>query len=236
METKIKICGLTRQQDIEYCNEALPDFIGFVFAKSRRQVSFKTAEGLKASLDNRIKSVGVFVNDDIPFIKRLCVQGIIDYIQLHGDEDNSYIQCLTDQLVKADCLKPIIKAVRVKDAQSLSKAGQYCTDFLLLDTFTDKEYGGTGRSFDWELVGRLRVSGSLSNSCGLSGTSGLNVMDKPFFLAGGLNYTNVIQAINTARPFCVDISSGVESSGVESNGVKDGAKIKNIVNLIRSVK
>ncbi len=210
METKIKICGLTRQQDIEYCNEALPDLVGFVFAKSRRQVSFETAEGLKASLDSQIKSAGVFVNADIPFIKSLCVEGIIDYIQLHGDEDNSYIQCLNDQLVKADCLKPVIKALRVKDAQSLSIAGQYSTDFLLLDTFTDREYGGTGKSFDWELVGSL---------------------NRPFFLAGGLNYENVLQAINTAHPFCVDISSGVES-----NGFKDRTKIKNIVKLIRSVK
>ncbi len=225
LETKIKICGLTRQQDIEYCNEALPDFVGFVFAKSRRQVSFEIAKRLKAYLDNRIRSVGVFVNADIPFIERLCVQGIIDYIQLHGDEDNSFVQCLTDQLVKADCLKPIIKAVRVKDAQSLSKAGQYCTDFLLLDTFTGKEYGGTGISFDWELAG------SMNGMCDTSSVGSTRSISLPFFLAGGLNYENVLQAINIARPFCVDISSGVES-----NGFKDEFKIKNIVNLIRSVK
>ncbi len=225
METRIKICGLTRQQDIEYCNETLPDFVGFVFAKSRRQVSFEIAERLKAYLDNRIRSVGVFVNADISFIERLCVQGVIDYIQLHGDEDNSYIEYLREQLVKAACLKPIIKALRVKDALSLSTASQYSTDFLLLDTFTDTEYGGTGRSFDWKLAG------SMNGMCYMSGVSSASSKNVPFFLAGGLNHENVLQAIKTSRPFCVDISSGVES-----NGFKDEAKIKNIVNLIRSVK
>lgn len=228
METKIKICGLTRQQDIEYCNEALPDFIGFVFAKSRRQVSFKTAEKLKTSLDSRIKAVGVFVNEDIEHIKSLCSQDIIDYIQLHGDEENSYIVSLKEQLSSSGCLKPIIKAVRVKDAQTLSKAGQYCTDFLLFDTFTDKSYGGTGKTFDWELVGRLNSVNGMINISSTSVSSSRNI---PFFLAGGLNCENVLEAIKTAQPFCVDISGGVES-----NGLKDEVKIKNIVNLIRSVK
>ena len=85
--TKIKICGLTRLQDIEFVNEALPDFIGFVFANSCRRVSIDTAFQLKSSLDYRIKAVGVFVNENISVIKQLCQSNIIDYVQLHGDED-----------------------------------------------------------------------------------------------------------------------------------------------------
>ncbi|HEX2925707.1 MAG TPA: phosphoribosylanthranilate isomerase [Ruminiclostridium sp.] len=208
-DTKIKICGLSRIQDIEYVNDALPDFIGFVFAQSRRQVKPEAAGELKAALDNRIKAVGVFVNEDTAFIKDLCHHGIIDYIQLHGDESNEYIANLKLQLERANCSKPIIKAVRVKDSETMGAAGQYNTDFLLLDTYIDREYGGTGKAFDWKLA---------------SSTV------KPFFLAGGLNYNNVLQAINTAKPFSVDISSGVET-----DGNKDRTKIKNIVKLIRSV-
>ncbi len=209
-ETKIKICGLSRIQDIEYVNESLPDFIGFVFAKSRRQVEPEAAEKLKAALDRGIKAVGVFVNEDTALIRGLCKGGIIDYIQLHGDEDNEYIAKLKTQLEKAGCSKPIIKAVRVKDTETLNTAGQFDTDFLLLDTFAGKEYGGTGKTFDWKLA---------------------NSISRPFFLAGGLQYDNVLEAVKTARPFCVDISSGVET-----DGFKDGVKIKDIVKLIRSVK
>ncbi len=209
-ETKIKICGLSRIQDIEYVNESLPDFIGFVFTKSRRQVEPEAAEKLKAALDRGVKAVGVFVNEDMSLIKSLCKDGIIDYIQLHGDEDNEYIAELKTQLEKAGCLKPIIKAVRVKDAEALNTAVEFDTDFLLLDTFTGKEYGGTGKTFDWKLAKSI---------------------SRPFFLAGGLRCDNVLQAVKTAGPFCVDISSGVET-----NGFKDGAKIKDIVKLIRSVK
>ena len=209
-ETKIKICGLSRIQDIEYVNESLPDFIGFVFTKSRRQVEPEAAEKLKAALDRGVKAVGVFVNEDMSLIKSLCKDGIIDYIQLHGDEDNEYIAKLKTQLEKAGCLKRIIKAVRVKDAGALNTAVEFDTDFLLLDTFTGKEYGGTGKTFDWKLAKSI---------------------SRPFFLAGGLRCDNVLQAVKTAGPFCVDISSGVET-----NGFKDGAKIKDIVKLIRSVK
>lgn len=209
-ETKIKICGLTRKQDIEYVNEALPDFIGFVFAKSRRQVSAETAAELKSLLDVRIKSVGVFVNEDISFICGLSSKGVIDYIQLHGDEDCKYIEALKEQLRKSDCSTPIIKAVRVKDAGSLHMLQEFNSDFFLLDTYSDKEYGGTGKTFDWSLAQNI---------------------GKPFFLAGGLNYDNITDAINKAGPFCLDVSSGVETEGF-----KDRTKIIGLVEFIRSVK
>lgn len=210
-DTKIKICGLSRQQDIEYVNEALPDFVGFVFAKSRRQVSPVTAAGLKSSLDKRIKSVGVFVNEDINLIETLCTQGIIDYIQLHGDESPLYLQELTARLEKASCYKPLIKAVRVDGPMSLKEVlNLSSTEYLLLDAFSGIEYGGTGKTFDWKLAKGI---------------------GKPFFLAGGLNYDNVISAIDTVRPFCLDVSSGVET-----DGFKDRKKILDLIKLVRSVK
>ncbi len=208
--TRIKICGLTRKQDIEYVNEVLPDFIGFVFAKSRRQIGAETAAKLKNMLDARIKSAGVFVNEDIPFIVSLCSSGIVDYIQLHGDENNQYIEALKKELRKADCQKPIIKAIRVKDADSLAVMQKLNSDFFLLDTYSDEGYGGTGKSFDWSLTHNI---------------------SRPFFLAGGLNLENAAEAITGARPFCLDVSSGVETEGY-----KDRNKIIKLVELIRSVK
>ncbi len=207
--TKIKLCGLSREQDIEYVNEALPDYAGFVFAESRRQITADTAYRLKALLDKRISSVGVFVNEDMAYIRNLCFEGVIDYVQLHGDEDNHYIQSLLELLSMSSCSKPIIKAVRVKDEQAVVLTAGLPVDYLLLDTYSESAYGGTGTTFDWKLAASAQ---------------------KPFFLAGGLNSQNVVSAIAAAQPYCVDISSGVES-----NGVKDGSKIKNIVKLIRSV-
>lgn len=204
-ETKIKICGLTRMQDIEYVNEALPDYIGFVFAKSRRQISPEAAAQLKSALDSRIKAVGVFVNESIELIVNISSHGIIDIIQLHGDENDEYIRVLRQKTSV-----PIIKAIRVKDADSLKAAEQLSSDFLLLDAYSDKEFGGTGKTFDWEF------------------TKSIN---KPFFLAGGISLENTKTAIENAEPYCLDVSSGVEI-----DGLKDRNKIIQLVNLVRSVR
>jgi phosphoribosylanthranilate isomerase len=205
MCTKIKICGLSRLQDIGYVNEALPDYIGFVFAKSRRQVTPQAACHLRSLLDSSIKAVGVFVNDSIDQIFDLCRNGVIDLIQLHGDEDDEYIRRLRQKVAN-----PIIKAVRVKDRDSINAACQLSCDYFLLDTYSGGEYGGTGRTFDWKLI---------------SGTS------KPFFLAGGITPQNAEAAIKSTHPYCLDVSSGVETANV-----KDREKILEIVNLVRSVK
>lgn len=202
--TKIKICGLTRLQDIEYVNEALPDYIGFVFAKSRRQISLETASQLKNALDCRIKAVGVFVNENISTISKLCSSSIIDCVQLHGDEDEEYLLKLRQEI-----RNPIIKAIRVKDLSSIEVAEQLSCEFVLLDTYSDKEYGGTGKTFDWKLASSMK---------------------KPFFLAGGLNSSNAKAAIASSQPYCLDVSSGVET-----NSIKDRNKIIDIVNLVRNI-
>lgn len=146
--TKIKICGLKRLQDIEYVNELLPDFIGFVFAGTKRRITDEKAKELKAALNPEIKSVGVFVNDTLEHISFLANNNIIDIIQLHGDEDRKYIadlRKLTD--------KKIIKAVRVKDSMSVQEAKELNADYLLLDTYSNSgEYGGTGKTFNREYI------------------------------------------------------------------------------------
>lgn len=201
--TKVKICGLTKSQDVEFANFSKPDFIGFVFAKSKRQISAEQAKLLKTNLSEEIKAVGVFVNHEIETIVKLVNDEIIDLIQLHGDEDENYVTKLKS-LVNA----PIIKAVRV-GAQAITTPCVQ-SDFFLFDSYKENQYGGTGECFDWQVV----------NNC-----------KKPFFLAGGLNACNVVCAIETVSPFCVDISSGVET-----NGAKDRKKIHEIVKIIRSVK
>lgn len=180
---KVKICGLSRECDIQFVNEVKPDYIGFVFAESRRQVTVEQAEKLKKKLSQDIQVVGVFVNKPLEQILEIVEAGIIDLVQLHGQETTEYIQEL-----KAKSTAPVIQAVRVNTKGDIINAQDSEADYLLLDNGN----GGTGERFDWSLIENLK---------------------KPFFLAGGLNCENVRDAILSANPFAVDTSSGVESKG-----------------------
>ena len=200
---KIKICGLTRPEDIAAVNAAMPDYIGFVFADSRRRVTPEDAAELKKKLDPGIKAVGVFVNADPSEIVHLCKSGVIDVVQLHGDEDADYIAALKRDV---DC--PIIKAIRVQSAQQLKAADSLPCDYLLLDTYHKNAYGGTGTAFDYTLIPPL---------------------NKPFFIAGGINADNINDAASV-KPFCLDVSSGAET-----NGGKDAMKISQIVTIARGI-
>lgn len=202
--TRIKICGLSRALDIEYANQTRPDYIGFVFAKSKRQVSDEKAYQLKQLLDPGILVAGVFVNEDMDRVIVLCKHRIIDMVQLHGEEDNSYIETLRKQISN-----PIIKAIRVKRMEDINMAEQTDSDYLLFDAYREGQYGGSGEVFDWNMMKRI---------------------DKPYFLAGGINCGNVRQAIMQVKPYAVDISSGVET-----NGIKDKDKMIDIIKIVRSV-
>ncbi|WP_018591470.1 phosphoribosylanthranilate isomerase [Terrisporobacter glycolicus] len=198
--TKIKICGLFRMKDIEYVNEAKPDYIGFVFANSKRQVTLHQAMEYRKYLNKEIEVVGVFVNEDIDYIVNLLENKAIDIVQLHGGESEEYVNKL-----KSKIFCPIIKAVQVKSTQDIIKSRHTVADYLLLD----QGKGGTGKSFDWSLIPKL---------------------EKRFFLAGGVDKTNLNKALREVNPYAVDISSGVES-----NGEKDREKILKIVREIRNV-
>ncbi len=200
--SKVKICGLSRVNDILAVNIAKPDFVGFVFAKSKRQITLEMAVNLKAYLTKSIKTVGVFVNESIETIELHYLSGVIDMVQLHGDEDNSYISTL-----KSTVPLDIIKAVRVQTASDIVQANNYKSDYLLLDAYNNDCYGGSGTTFDWSLIRDI---------------------NKPFFLAGGINIDNICHAITAAKPFCVDVSSGVET-----DGQKDQSKIMNLVRSVR---
>lgn len=201
--TKIKICGLKRTEDISYVNELLPDFAGFVFAKSSRQVDAKKAAELKKHLSPKIKAVGVFVNAEPEFIAKLYQQQIIDLAQLHGDETTDYIHRLKHLCPSL----PLIKAVRVQNTKQILEAEKLPCDYLLLDTWQKDSYGGSGKTFDRSLIPPLA---------------------KPWFLAGGLNTENIAESIAQCHPWAVDVSSAVET-----DGVKDKEKIRIFIDQAR---
>ena len=184
--TKVKLCGLTRECDIEYANRLLPDYIGFVFAeKSRRYVSSDRAKTLKRLLNTRISPVGVFVNEPVERVALMLNQRIIDLAQLHGQEDEAYIgklRALTD--------KPIIKAFSVAKVPDLSAVEKSSADYILLDN----DCGGTGKSFNWNLLASFQ---------------------RPFFLAGGISPKNIKTALTMVHPYAIDVSSGIEIDGVK---------------------
>lgn len=202
---KVKICGIKTLQDVEFVNRQKPDFTGFVFySLSKRYVSLITARSLKAKLNKKIKSIGVFVNAPPEEIAAAAELGIINIVQLHGDETNAYIAEL-----RKICTLPIIKAVRVREEADIKKAAFYNCEYFLFDTYSTASYGGTGRQFDTQLLKGVKIN-------------------KPYFLAGGLNAGNVRSALKGLKPYAVDVSGGVESGGS-----KDEIKIKNFIKQVK---
>lgn len=194
--TKVKICGLKTSEEVEIVNKFCPDYVGFVFAPTKRFVPFEKAKALKAMLRPTIEAVGVFVNEPIEKIIQYEKAGIIDMIQIHGDEDLVYM----NSLKKASKL-PIIKAVRIKDENSFKENESILTssliDYVLLDTYQSRQYGGTGKCFDWHLLENIK---------------------RPYFLAGGIGVDNVEEAIRH-QPYAIDISSKVEVEGIKNEGL-----------------
>lgn len=184
--TKIKLCGLSRLCDMQAANRLRPDFIGFIFApKSRRYVAPEQAAKLKAQLRPSIQAVGVFVNERPEQVAALLASGTIDLAQLHGQEDEAYIAAL-----RSLTDKPIIKAFRIDTHEDVELANRSSADYVLLDSGN----GGTGTVFDWNLL------------------QGIN---RPYFLAGGLNPNNAEEAVRRLKPYGVDVSSGVETEGLK---------------------
>ena len=196
---KIKICGLRRLEDIEIVNKYKPDYIGFVFADSKRKVSHEQASKMKDYLSSDIISVGVFVNAYCEEILKLYNDGIIDMAQLHGDENEEYINYLKE---KTNNELKIIKAIEMSHDNDLFNYDDSQADFLLLDSGK-----GSGKTFDWSLIRKN--------------------LKKEFFLAGGINSENAVQAIDEFSPYAIDLSSSLEV-----DGFKDEKKVKEIMEVI----
>ena len=199
---KIKICGLKRLEDIEIVNKYKPDYIGFVFADSKRKVSHDLAFEMKNNLSSDIVSVGVFVDADIDEIVDLFDRGVIEIAQLHGLESEDYIRNLKEN---TNYELKIINAIEMSDETDLVEYENSLSDYLLLDSGK-----GSGKTFDWSLIRKD--------------------LTKDFYLAGGINISNVNSAIEEFNPFAVDLSSSLET-----DGFKDENKIKEIMEVIRWV-
>jgi len=193
--TQIKICGLRNSNDIEIVNKYLPDYIGFVFAESKRQVSIATAALLAANLDPRIKKVGVFVNPSKEFVLEAISSCGLDVLQFHGEESPSF--CRQFQ-------QTVWKGIRVKDMGSIELAKSYSqVDGLLFDAFSNKAHGGTGEAFEWSLINELTT-------------------DLDLIIAGGINNNNINECIENTQPDIIDVSSSVENAeGKDATKVKE---------------
>ena len=200
---RIKMCGLRRPDEIIYANECLPDYIGFVFAESRRKVSGGEAKKLE-QLDPLVKKVGVFVNEPLRSLISISEEAGLDIIQLHGDEDDEYIR-----EVRHKTGKEIWKAVRVRTAKDIQAAQELPADKLLLDSFSEESYGGTGKVMDFAVLDQAEIR-------------------KPYFIAGGLTVDNLPVILRNTEPYGIDISSGIETGGV-----KDREKMRKVIQLCK---
>jgi len=207
--TKIKICGITNYEDAKNAADLGADFLGFNFySKSPRFVDENLAKSIINKIPNKILKVGVFVNEDINKINEISEYCNLDLIQLSGDEDSQYLNKL-----KESTNKKIIKSFRIKNKINneidIKSVNSFDSDYIMLDTFKDGFYGGTGKSFDLSLI--------------------KNINNKKLFLAGGLNDANVKKAIDKIHPFAVDVCSGIESSP----GKKDFNKMKKFIGAVK---
>ena len=185
--TRIKICGLTRPEDVRYVNTAKPDWCGFIlnFPSSRRSVTPEQARALRAGLDPDIRPVGVFVDRPVEEVAALLNSGVISVAQLHGREDNAYISVL--RTLAPGCV--VWRAFQLRSQADLAAADASGADLVLLDNGR-----GTGQTFDWSLAGSVH---------------------RPFLLAGGLTPESIPRAVAALRPYGLDLSSGVETDGVK---------------------
>ena len=217
---KVKMCGISKVETIPAVVEAKPDYMGLVFASSKRQVTVDQAKtlveelhkqytkrynnGAEQSNDDEIKTVGVFVNETLENLVSIAKEANLDAVQLHGDEDEAFIQSLKERTNVE-----VWKAVQIRSAADAEVWIDSSADMLLFDAYHKDERGGTGEVFDW---------------------TSLDEFERPFMLAGGIDGTNVARAIRTVRPYGIDISSGIET-----NGVKDDEKIKAFTNIVRTI-
>jgi phosphoribosylanthranilate isomerase len=203
--TRIKICGITREQDLRAVASSGADAIGLVFyEKSPRHVGLQQAAALARAVPPFVTVVGLFVNPSVEYVREVLAQVSLDVLQFHGEEAPEFC---------AQFAKPYLKAVRVKAGVDLLQyAARYAgAQGLLLDAYVEGTQGGTGESFDWALIPPN--------------------LPLPVVLSGGLHAGNVASAIKQVRPYAVDVSSGVEAS----KGIKDAAKVAAFVNEVKSI-
>jgi phosphoribosylanthranilate isomerase len=200
---KVKICGIT---DVNTALQAVSlgaDAIGFVFAESRRKIDPVLAGEIAEQLPAHVEKIGVFVNETKERIEEIASLAKLTMVQLHGEESSAFCESLS---------LPVIKALNIGSKDDLNKINEFSTEWILLDSQAGKYRGGNGTSFNWELL------------------TGETFPGKKIILAGGLNAGNVEKAIELARPYMVDVSSGVETEGK-----KDCEKIREFIKNAKKI-
>jgi phosphoribosylanthranilate isomerase len=199
---KIKICGMTSIEDTMLAVNGGADAVGFIFyKKSPRYVSESMVKKIISKLPPFIETVGVFVNESAERVNRIAESCKLDVVQLHGDESPAFCKKMH---------RKVIKAVRVKGKDSFNELPSYKVSAFLLDTYSEKQLGGTGQVFDWGLVNEGKKFG-------------------PVILAGGLGPANVTHAIQKAKPYGVDVCSGVE----KTPGIKSSVKVRAFIKAVK---
>lgn len=203
--TRIKICGITREQDLQAVVRSGADAFGLVFHdKSPRHVSLQQAAQLAKAVPPFVTTVGLFVNPSVGYVNDVLAKVPLDLLQFHGEETPEFCQQFG---------KPYLKVIRVRPETDLVQcAVRYASaQGLLLDTYIEGIQGGTGKTFDWSLIP--------------------HDLPLPVVLSGGLHADNVANAIRQVQPYAVDVSSGVEAA----KGIKDAAKIAAFIKEVRLV-
>ena len=204
---KIKICGITNLKDAKAAVNAGVDILGFVFAKSRRRITSKTAVEIIKSIGPRVEFAGVFVDSPVSVVQRIILECKIGILQFHGDESPEYCDVFRQT-------HRVFKAFRIKDKKDLKDLRIYEVDGYLLDAFVKDKKGGTGKMFDWKLAVDAKKFVS------------------PVILSGGLDSKNIKKAIKIVKPYMVDVSSGLE----KSPGKKDLKLMKDFIKAVKDEK
>jgi len=207
VKVKIKICGITRKEDALLASKLGAWAVGFIFVKNTpRYISPENATEIIKFLPENLQKIGVFADSSLEEIKNIADKTKITKIQLHDEESPEFCKELANLTGKE-----IIKAIRVKSYEDLKLLPQYKNkvSFILLDSFSENEAGGTGKTFDWEIAKKAKE------------------YDIPIILAGGLNSDNIKQAFDLVQPYALDISSGVEAK----KGIKDSEKLKKLFTI-----
>lgn len=204
---EIKICGITKLQEIKYSNKLRPDYIGFVFSESKRKISKEEARELLANLNNEINSVGVFRNEKVDFISEVLNYTNIKIVQLHGSEDNEYIEALKNKVRNKI---EVWKAISIIDEKSIKEIDSFKAENILLDSGTP----GEGKRFKLKVLGDFKEFNRV-------------------FMAGGINEDNIQEVIETLNPKGIDVSSGAEIINENGVRIKSYEKMKKIIGEVR---
>lgn len=223
---KVKICGITNEKEIEYINILKPDYIGFVFTKSKRQVTSKRARDLCSKLDKRIKTVGVFKDNSLNEILETINEITLDVIQLHGKEDENFVSSLKRSIGKS--IK-IWKALSISDAENIKKYSCNMDKDLIDNILIDGDKPGSGETFSLENICELLTVDSNNEANDLE----LKNKTYNFFLAGGITHENIAERIEKAKPTGVDVSSGVEIINEAGIRTKSFEKMKSLIEKVR---